>query len=136
MVKLLNKKSTISDLSNFLLSTLDESIFFSELSQFLSHQVGVDEVKSYLVKDDLSAKLLSDITRFTLHLAMADAGISRHRHDSRSCTMAIPPIALMAYSPFVPGTLADEVSPSAEFVAKYTVIEKCNYICSIFSYRP
>ena len=63
---------------------------------------------------------------------MADAGISRHRHDSGSCTMAIPPIALMAYSPFVPGTLADEVSPSAEFVAKYTGIENVTIFAAYF----
>ena len=43
-----------------------------------------------------------------------------------------PPIALMAYSPFIPGTLADEVSPSAEFVAKYTGIENVTIFAAYF----
>lgn len=49
----------LSELSQDLLSTLDESIFFSELSRFLYKQIQADSTLIYNVLEDSTAKLIS-----------------------------------------------------------------------------
>lgn len=56
---MINVKTHIDDLNNYLLSTLDESLFFGELSRYLNRDIQADETLVYLIKDDLSAQLIS-----------------------------------------------------------------------------
>ncbi len=49
----------LENLSSILLSTLDETIFFSELAKFVKNSIGCDRVKVFKVQEDTSAKLIS-----------------------------------------------------------------------------
>lgn len=53
------KLSQLEELNNLLLSTLDEGLFFSNLSTFLNASMNVECFKVYLVQEDQSAKLIS-----------------------------------------------------------------------------
>jgi Nif-specific regulatory protein len=53
------KINHIEELNNLLLSTLDEGVFFSNLSSFLNSALNIESVKAYLVQEDQSAKLIS-----------------------------------------------------------------------------
>ncbi len=51
--------TALEHLSSILLSTLDETIFFSELSKYIKNSIGCDKIKVYKVQEDTSAKLIS-----------------------------------------------------------------------------
>lgn len=60
MTKSMMKKATgLDELMSILLSTLDEKIFFSELSKSLQEVISCDHLKVYLVQEDTSAVLVS-----------------------------------------------------------------------------
>jgi len=52
--------SEIQQLSSILLSTLDETIFFSELAQYLMKHVACEKARVFVVLEDSSVKLVSE----------------------------------------------------------------------------
>ncbi len=60
MTKMLDKKSTkIEALSSKLLTTLDESIFFSELSKYINSEIESDHIVVNIVHEDSSVRMVS-----------------------------------------------------------------------------
>lgn len=85
MSNLVKKVSTkIEDLSTILLSTLDESQFFSHLAHFMAEELGADRANIFVVKEDHRAVLVSENSQIADGSAVLEKGHGPAGHVIRT----------------------------------------------------